>query len=295
MNEKKVELFAEDAYSLLKVKAIEEVHSEVMNKLKKKLWVFGIVIAVVGFFGINGLVTMTIYGFLKEDLRSAQKASITAENTTMAAKSAIATISKLVEALEKQESDIKKRMESVLGKAEARSENVRAYSRQEITIVSDRIKQLEALVKMLAEKQPAQVLEYQTAVQSLNYEASQQRVRFDTNSNFTFELSFDMSSEAALSLGNNIKEKLSKEGFQAEGSHDLAEGILELGAIPENHIIVTDVSHDSGIYVQKILEPILGGRKLPIINTKEINWIKESPLSDNDPFFVVTLSKEGVL
>ena len=179
MTENKVELSAEEAYELLKIKAVEEVHSEVLAKLKRKLWVFGVVIAVVGFFGINGLVTMTIYGLHKDDLRSAQKASITAEeasitaeDTTLAAQSAIDSVTKLVSDLEKNEQAVNRRLDDVLTKAEGRAENVRASGLQEVSVVSTRLDRLAALVESLAKEQPNLVSEYQSEISVIDSKAS---------------------------------------------------------------------------------------------------------------------------
>lgn len=294
MGERKVEFSTDEAYELLKIKVIEEVLGEVLNKLKKKLWIFGIVFAIVGFFGINGIVTMTIYGLLKDDLRSAQKASFTAEETTKGAKMAVKSVAKLVSDLENQEKEINNRLERVLNKAEAKAENVRAFGEQETTILDNRLKQLESLVKDIALKQPALVTQYQSQVDQLKSYADQKREIFELNSKFSFEVLLDKSNKEALTLGDKINNQLTKEGFQAEGPHDLAEGIIEFGEIPENHIIVTKASRERGYYVQQILISILSGKVLPIIDVSEIKWYKKQPMDSVDEFFLISLSKEGI-
>ena len=106
---KKVTLPAEDAYELLRIRAVEDVQSEVLDRLKRRSWVVGIAVAVVGFFGINGLVTMSLYTLLRDDLREAQRASVTAADTTSEAAQAIQAAQAYVETLRRQEQEINSR------------------------------------------------------------------------------------------------------------------------------------------------------------------------------------------
>ena len=100
MSDDNIELPAEKAYYIQKMEVAKEIQSELLDWAKRRVWITGAVIAVVGFFGINGLVISSVYTVLREDLRNAHASTVLASEAAEKARKTMANAEQNEEKLE---------------------------------------------------------------------------------------------------------------------------------------------------------------------------------------------------
>ena len=212
-----IELPAEKAYFIMKMEVAREIQGELLDWAKRRIWISGAIIAVIGFLGINSLVISSIYTLLREDLQLAHESTILARET---AEDASRYIEK-VNALETVASDVGQRFDDILLRFRAEGGNVKAGTLVEVDALRRRLEELEGLVASLGSRDnPTRVAEYRDQVETVKNQVASARIAFSENSKYFVVIHFSPNSATANKLAFEVHEILEQQGFKTapEGS-----------------------------------------------------------------------------
>lgn len=234
MSDDNIELPAEKAYYIQKMEVAKEIQSELLDWAKRRVWITGAVIAVVGFFGINGLVISSVYTVLREDLRNAHVSTVLASEAAEKARKTMANAEQNEEKLELlgyRADGVEDQFDDVVLKLNAAGDNAKAAALREIDVLKRRIQKLEGLVASLSPADAtSRISEYQNQVEEAERAAAEARAIFEENSEYFVILSFPPTGELEREI-DIANQALQKEGFKT-GPDSLVPPIVLGGASP---------------------------------------------------------------
>ncbi len=262
-------------YNLQRIQLLEEIKADLYKWLTGRFWIAGIV----GIFGLNALITVTVYSLLKDDLRIATRAAALAEDATKDAKTSVEKSTHFVEKLKSQADTVDDRFKEVLSRLDAESTHSRQEALSEIRFITDRLNELETLTKQVATdtQEAREAYEaYQEKQSSILSAEIEFRTRFEENAKFQMSV---LASADDRKLAEEIAALLSKEGFRA--------GVIEWGPFerPRGIDYGADAEH-AAKRARDLIAPLLDGEKLPVmpVDLEERHYTKD--------YFAVVLNPE---
>ena len=178
---------AEQAYFLQRTQVVSELQAELISWLKSRVWIGTLIGVFVGVFGLNAIVTVTIYNFLRDDLKEATRATALAEDSAKEAKSATESASGFVKELEKTAATVNQNFDRLKQRLDAESSHSRAVREQEVASVQSRISQLEGLVEEISatsDANRAALAEYNRNARQATIQAQTKAAQIEANAEF---------------------------------------------------------------------------------------------------------------
>ena len=316
MSNDKIELPTDKAYELLRLRAMEDVESELVARFKKKIWMITAFAAVVGFFGINGAVTTAVYYLLKDDLnassKSAMKAQISMENTQLLKKKIEEDFNLLLDSSKTQfRSTVEEAADSIKGlkndlaelkaslsemnqdfeaKIDANSMHAAMDTKQEVDNLNDRIQKLKSLVKNIADGEEKVKSDQIISEISINeMSAFIKRKAFHDNSEYTFSILFDREDPFNKILTETIRDKLVELGYKSDTLADYNNSAKYCKLITKNMIVYTDSSRLKIPEVKDIVDSSIGNQSVDVMHYSDLECYSESQLKEAGKFFLIAL------
>jgi hypothetical protein len=212
---------AEEAYALQRIKVLQDVQDELLRWIKHRFWVVALLLAVLGFFGVNQLARV----FIEKELVKAQTEVLEAVKAAALAKKATDDAGTQTETYARTVGDLQSKAQAVDGqflqvrqRIEEDSRNVKVGAQRDAQVLTDRVVRLEQLVGRVADASRASqeaVDAYRKDISAKQAAAQTEAKRFAENSEYRVTVYFG---EIHKAVAARAVDTLAAAGFKASSS-----------------------------------------------------------------------------
>lgn len=212
---------AAEFYALQKVAVLKESQSEIIESLQTKFWIFLLVAALVGFFGIRSLIREFVASELKDAIRAAadaQAATALAKDSVKELRSEAAKYRESVEAAQQTATNLHTKLEEIRSRIEAEGDRSVAAANIKIEGVQTQIDALKSMIDNIVDRQiPGSELPKQAAeiLKRAKEKTSNEEQEFSSRAGTQIAIA---ATGNASELGAALAARLSKLGYRVRQS-----------------------------------------------------------------------------
>jgi flagellar biosynthesis chaperone FliJ len=266
-----IQVPANEFYVLQKVAVLKESQSEIVEGLQTKFWIFVVVAAIVGVFGIRSLVREFIASELKDAMRAAadaQAATTLAKDSVKELRSEAAKYRESVEEATQTATSLNSKLDELRSRIETEGERSVAAAEIKVEGVQAQIDTLKSMIDKIADRQaPGTELPKQAAetLERAKQKTSSDEEEFLRRSGTRIAIA---STESSSELGDVLAKRLSRLGYRIRTSvwsgFGRESGTLEIQYMPH--------AKEQAKTIEHFLRSKLGGNlKVKSIATLEVD------------------------